>query len=139
MFRFVLPRKGGRWARAAHVVKENVLSHRPELNSNTSLSKHPSSSAIKFTETIVPTHDRVKVGRRVVLKVSRVVNLLGCPHSDVLGVVNQGCEPLALVSRVGNLGSLPGSTAGFALGVGDGRCDPLAIVLVTPLLGLLLA
>lgn len=102
-----------------NVVKEDVLGHGPELDTDTT--------------------NGLEVGRLKVLVKVGVVNAARTPNTLVRWVGLLGTSPDALVVGVLDLGAGPWATTRnlLALGVVDSRCDPVSILLVIPLLGLL--
>jgi len=98
------------------VIEEDILSHGPELDTNT-------------------TNLGQALNRLVVLEEVGVGDLGGCPFAFVGRVVDHGREPLALVSGVGLVGTFPftASRCLSALGVGNGGWDVFTIFLIVPL------
>ena len=73
-----------------------------------------------------------------ILEVVRVINLARGPRAFVCGVGDLRSNPLALVVRVGLVGTLP-LAATSSIGtfrVGDGGGNPVTVFLIVPFLGL---
>lgn len=101
------------------VVEEDVLSHGPELDTDT-------------------TDLRESLNGDLVLKEARVGDLTGRPLALVCGVVDERSSPLATPERVNLPGTFPftASRSLLALGVRDSGSGPVTIFLVIPFLGL---
>lgn len=82
------------------VVEEDIFSHGPEFNTDTTLEKE------KLRRGFTPTEDAAyNLGKRLdggrILEIARVGNLTRCPFALVFRVVDHGSIPFALVFGVG--------------------------------------
>ena len=119
------------------VVKQDVLCHSPEFNTNTTLYNVMSEGRRLKNE--APYNPLEALDRGVILEVSGVGDLSGGPLSLVFGIVDHRGVPLALEGGVGLQGLLPFTAPSSVgtLGVRNGRSDPVTILLVIPFLGFL--